>query len=265
MPSPHPPGTRERFAEVVRREPVDLATALVLLAAEAAPPDADDAERVPLVPTLAHLDALAADARDDVEVAVAQGRGAADGLRRALGERAGFGGGEQDYGDVRASLLPEVLGRRRGLPILLGVVWVEVARRLDVPAHCLATPGHVLVLVDGRLVDPFAGGHAVPDPGGRAAAYGRLEPLPLLLRVTANLRALSARLHDPRLGLWACELGLLLPHHPLSLRREHGLLLARAGRFAEGAAELESYAEVAIGEDAAAAAAEARTARARLN
>ena len=239
--------SRDDFADVVRREPVDLVTALVLLAAEAAPADEPPALRVPLVEVLARLDALAADARGDVAAAVARGEGAAEGLRRALGERAGFAGGEEDYGDVRASLLPAVLARRRGLPILLGVVWVEVARRLDLSAHCLATPGHVLVVVDGVLVDPFAGGRRVLDPGGRAVAAGP---------------------HDPRVGLWACELALLLPHHPLALRHEHGLLLVRAGRFAEGAAELEAYAAVAPGGadgDGAAAVAEARTARARLN
>ena len=71
-----------------------------------------------------------------------------------------------------------------------------------------------------------------------------------------------------RTRLWATELALLLPRHPLALRRERGELLVRLGSFEAGAAELESYA--AVVEDADAEEAErgrraARLARARLN
>jgi len=36
----------------------------------------------------------------------------------------------EDFEDLRSSLLPEVLRRQRGLPLLLSIVWVEVALRL---------------------------------------------------------------------------------------------------------------------------------------
>ena len=64
------------------------------------------------------------------------------------------------------------------------------------------------------------------------------------------------------------ELSLLLPRHPLGLRRERGELLVRTGDHLGGAAELEAWAEVVESADPEAAEAArrgARLARSRLN
>jgi hypothetical protein len=99
-----------------------------------------------------------------------------------------------------------------------------------------------------------------------------LTPQDLLLRLLTNIRVLTTRqeraLDAARTRLWAVELSLLLPRHPLALRRERGELLVRLGAHLEGAAELEAYA--ALVEDVDATAAEAcrrgaRQALARLN
>jgi hypothetical protein len=92
----------------------------------------------------------------------------------------------------------------------------------------------------------------------------------LLLRVLTNIRALTARrersLETVRTRLWATELSLLLPRHPLDLRRERGELLVRLGALVEGAVELEEFAAVVPDEAAAEQARRtARLARARLN
>ena len=247
--------TRRRFAEVVRAEPVDVGLAALLVAAEVEPTlDVDE--------HLAALDELAAAARPAVEEL-----GPARGLRQAL---ATFAGVEEDFEDLRSSLLPEVLRRRRGLPILLCVVWVEVAHRLGVAASYGTIPGRVVVVL-GDLEDE----HTVVDAYAGTFLDAPVEPLPadlLLLRLLTNVRALTARqprtLDAARTRLWAVELSLLLPAHPLELRREHGELLARLGRFVEAADELETYAAVVEDADEAAAAdcrREARLARARLN
>lgn len=239
--------SRARFAAALRSEPADVALACLLVGAEV-DPDLDPA------PWLAELDALAWE--------VPTGEPPHEALRTRLG---GFRGHEEDYADLRSSLLHEVLRRRRGLPILLSVVWVEVARRCGWQAACLGRPGHVLALVEGVVVDPFHGGvvrDAPPEPV--------LDPSALLLRVLANVRSLAERqgpsLEAVRTRLWATELSLLLPVHPLELRRERGELLVRAGAFLDGALELEGYAEVAASaERAEAALTTARLARARLN
>jgi hypothetical protein len=250
---------RDAFAAAVRAEPPDDVLALVLIAAEAGQSDArEPGEEAAGVRT--RLDELAAAARPHVVAA----RSAAEGLRRALGDEAGFGGTPADYDDLRASLLPDVLRRRRGLPVLLSVVWVQVAGRLGLAAHCVGAPGHVVAAVDGVLVDPFAGGALLGDRPD-LAAFPPLSGVPLLLRVLTNIRALAARRQDGRTELWATELSLLLPAHPAELRREHGALLVRAGRFLEGARQLEEFAAVAPPPHDEQARRQARMARARLN
>ena len=140
--------SRERFARVVRGQPVQLATACLLVGAEVEPDlDVDS--------SLAVLDALAAQVRPLVGGSLEH---AAEALRVVLGEQAGFAGFAEDYDDVRSSLLHEVLRRGRGLPILLSVVWVEVAQRAGVPAYAMGLPGHVVV----GIGDP-AGQHVVFD------------------------------------------------------------------------------------------------------
>ncbi|WP_026239620.1 transglutaminase family protein [Parafrankia discariae] len=346
--------SRRMFATVVRREPVDLALACHLIAAEAGP-ETNPAE------TTRALDALAADAaallaahraaprgrdaagaaagtgtdtgaasgaeataeaasgdpaadpgmteRSTADRGTAAGAGAADrgtaagaganagggtltgldlraaaeALRESLGRRAGFAGHESDYDDVRASLLPEVISRRRGLPILLSIVWIEVARRIGVPAYAVGLPGHVIVAVgaphENVLVDPYAGGEimTVHDAAARVRAAGApftraqlapMTPDDLLTRVLGNIRVLAARTDVPRTRLWAVELSLLLPRHPAALRRERGELRVRLGDFLGGAADLTNFADaVTTVEPAAAAAARhsAAAARARLN
>ncbi|HVM27409.1 MAG TPA: transglutaminase-like domain-containing protein [Mycobacteriales bacterium] len=272
---------RQRFGEVVRSEPVDLGLACLLVGAEVEPDlDVDDGLR--------RLDQLAAAARPEVPRRAGP-REAAEGLRRALGGEAGFAGSEDDYGDLRSSLLPEVLRRRRGLPLLLSVVWVEVAQRLGVAAYPIALPGHVVVGVgdpddEHAVVDPFAGGRVL-DRDDVDALVVRLtgappspehlrpvDPVDLLLRLLTNVRVLSARmppsLDAARTRLWATELSLLLPRHSLELRRERGELLVRLGDHLGGAAELEHFAEVVADDDPGSAETARRAAgaaRARLN
>ena len=271
--------SRDRFADVVRRPPVDLTLGCLLVGCEV-DPDLDVG--VPLDA----LDALARGARPHVPVAGTP-RETAQGLRVALGEHAGFGGSDGDYADVRSSLLHEVVRRRRGLPLTLSVLWSDVARRLGVAAAPVALPGHVVVAVgidEPVYVDPFSDGRLVEVESLAAqvrATTGRplqpqdlvpADPLELLLRLLTNVRAFAARqdraLDSVRTWLWAVELSLLLPRHPVALRRERGELLVRLGAHLPGAAELEAYAAVVAEADPAAAEQarrEARLARARLN
>src|SRR6185369_3636067 len=62
----------------------------------------------------------------------------------------------------------EVLDRKLGIPITLSVLYLEVARRLGLPAAGVGFPGHFLVRVDGGAVplilDPFGGGRALDRP-----------------------------------------------------------------------------------------------------
>jgi regulator of sirC expression with transglutaminase-like and TPR domain len=83
-------------------------------------------------------------------------------LNHFLFSELGFSGNTDDYYDPRNSFLNEVLERRLGIPITLGVVYIEIGRRIGLGLHGVSFPGHFLVkcaLRDGVVVlDPYSGG-----------------------------------------------------------------------------------------------------------
>src|SRR3546814_14208869 len=65
-------------------------------------------------------------------------------INRHLFEDLGYAGDHDQYYDPRNSYLNEVFERRRGNPISLAMVQMEVARRLGVPLDGVSFPGHFL-------------------------------------------------------------------------------------------------------------------------
>ncbi|WP_405841256.1 transglutaminase-like domain-containing protein [Streptomyces platensis] len=270
---------RQQFAEAARAERPDLALLCLLIGAEA-DPALDEAGRDAAQIELDRLAGL-------LPYAPAGGPGAwARNLAELLGTRCGFGGSPADYRRLESSLLHEVLRRRRGLPILLSVVWMEVARRAGAPVYGVALPGHFVVGFGDPagshvLADPFAGGRPLTGEDAELLVAGATgeplsaqmmtpaDPLEIVLRMLNNIRAWAqARPEHSAVQLWALELSLLLPSHPARLRHERAQLLVQRGEFLAGAAELEEYARVVEAVDAAAALAirrQAAAARAMLN
>lgn len=73
----------------------------------------------------------------------------------------GFGGNVNNYYDPDNSYLNAVLKTRRGIPISLAVLWLELAQGLGLSAHGVGFPGHFMLKVtlpNGQVViDPFSG------------------------------------------------------------------------------------------------------------
>ncbi|MGV9390715.1 transglutaminase-like domain-containing protein [Streptomyces olivaceus] len=280
---------RRRFAEEARSERPDLSALCLLVGAEGD----GSLDESGLGAAQVELDRLAG----ELPFRPGTPRAWAEALRDLLGERYGFHGVGADYRRLESSLLHAVLRRRRGLPILLSVVWMEVARRAGAPVYGVALPGHFVVgfgaepgLAGGSaggveervLVDPFDGGRLLSGDDAEALVAGAtgaaeltpsmLEPaapLDVVTRVLNNVRAWAAgRPEQSAVGLWAIELALLLPSHAARLRYERARLLVERGEFLAGAGELEAYAEVVGVVDQAGAErvrGEARVARAMLN
>jgi regulator of sirC expression with transglutaminase-like and TPR domain len=86
-----------------------------------------------------------------------------------------FGGNVNDYYDPDNSYLNAVLRTRRGIPITLAVLWLELALGLGLNARGVAFPGHFMVKVNlpkGQVViDPFSG-----QSLSREELAERLEP-----------------------------------------------------------------------------------------
>lgn len=82
-------------------------------------------------------------------------------LRRVISISEGIGGNVENYYAPENSLLDHVLDSRRGIPVSLAVIWIEVGKLTGIPTHGVGLPGHFLVSVGGRLVDPFHYGEAI--------------------------------------------------------------------------------------------------------
>lgn len=290
---------RERFRDAAQEEAPDLATLCLRVAIEAAvsrPPagqqaggtaqdtSADGHEAV-LERAQIELDRLAGLLPYERHRTPAQWARA---LEQLLGDRIGFRGDPADYRRLESSLLPSVLLRRRGLPILLSVVWIEVARRAGAPVYGVALPGHFVVgfgdpAGDHVLADPFGGGRLLSGSETELLVAGTTGtrrgvpqtmlqpagPLDIVLRILNNIRAwAAARPEKSDVQLWAFDLSLLLPHRPARLRYERAELLVERADFVGGAQEMEEYAEVIAEVEPGTAEAvrnAARTARSRLN
>ncbi|MGW3405939.1 transglutaminase family protein [Streptomyces zhihengii] len=268
---------RQRFADEARSPRPDLATLCLLLGTEADPGLDDDGIDAAQI----ELDRLAGTLPYGLSGPHMWARALGD----LLGGREGFHGTPVDYRRLESSLLHEVLRRRRGLPILLSVVWTEVARRAGGQVYGVALPGHFVVgfgepdaLV---LADPFHAGRLLSAEDTELLVTGATgsppspsmlrpaDPLAVVSRVLNNIRAWAApRPERSEVALWALDLLLLLPSHPARLRYERAQLLVQRGAFTEGAAEMDAYAEVVSAVEPTTAdlvRGRARAARAMLN
>ena len=186
-------------------------------------------------------------------------------LAHHLYETVGFRGNEADYYDPRNSLLPDVLERKLGIPITLAVVYCEVARRLGVPAHGVAFPGHFLVRIEREgmgnspepmaqalIVDPFFGGRVLeeeaivrllrralgPKETLRPEHLAAAPPRAILVRILTNLKAIHLTRGDHARAHLALDRILSLTPNAAGALRERGLLAARLGAVEAARADL---------------------------
>jgi regulator of sirC expression with transglutaminase-like and TPR domain len=179
-----------------------------------------------------------------------------DGLLRLLYVEEGFDGDRDDYYDPRNSYLHQVLDRRRGLPITLSVLTLEVGRRCGVPLAPVNLPGHFLLRdrVDRTVfVDPFHRGavidlagverlHAAVRPGAAFDAGMLDEPdaHEILRRVLTNLYGVFIQRGDAPSLQWVLELRSRLPGRPVTDLRELARVHAARGDYVQAVAVLES-------------------------
>ncbi len=134
-----PLSSRRRFVDLVSRGEgaLDLAEAALVIAQEEYP--LLDAE-----PYLKRLDALAARVRRACPDR-SRPEAAAAALNGVLFEEEGFVGNQENYYDPGNSFLNEVMDRKVGIPITLSLVYMEVARRAEMPVVGVGLPGHFIV------------------------------------------------------------------------------------------------------------------------
>lgn len=244
---------RQRFTREVRlaEGDLDLARVALLVAQEQYP-------QLPVDMYLARLDGLAEEVRgrlgqETAPLIVLQE------LTRTLYERHHFRGNTEAYYDPRNSFLNDVLDRRKGIPLTLGIVLLEVGWRVGLPLEGVAFPHHFLVRYRGAgldlLLDPFKGGEARFEDEAQDLldrVYGgmvRVQPSflrtasrrDMLIRLLNNLKSIYLNTGDHVKALGVVERILLLRPDAAPERRTLGVLLARMGRRAEAVEELRRY------------------------
>ncbi len=216
-----------------------------------------------------HYDALVDDWRARIAPRVDRSQspiGALQALNRFLYEEIGLTGNNDDYYDPRNSYLNDVFDRRLGIPISLGLVQMEIARRLDMDMEGIAFPGHFLVRmpVQGGLMvlDPYQGGRSLdvdelrqraqPHVGDSELGDQQLLKLldaashrAILTRMLRNLRTVYVERDDPERAL-RCADRLLTIDPTLAMEYRERARLYHALGYAKGVAEdLQRYLSLA--------------------
>ena len=195
-----------RFEELAASPDATLDLLALALAAAFRPVDAARA--------LATLDGLGEEVAGVLRGSAATHEAEALALSHVLGTLHRFAGDTEQYDRPENSMLDRVLERRRGLPILLSVVYVEVARRAGVPLAGVGLPGHYVVGHFGApeplLLDPFRGGVQI-TPDVPAALLRSWTPHETAMRMLNNLVPAFRRRGDLAGALRAAELRLTLP------------------------------------------------------
>lgn len=182
-----------------------------------------------------------------------------------------FAGNINDYYDPQNSYIHTVLRTRRGIPISLAVVWLELAHSIGLHAEGVNFPGHFLVRLqvsEGQvLIDPMngtsldgdalvdklyqAGINQQPDESREAFLGQYLEGCTkrdVLARMLGNLKEIykwqkhwerALQIQERLIVLYP---SLLWPNH-WYLYRERGLIYAHLHRNEEAIADLQLYLE----------------------
>lgn len=164
--------------------------------------------------------------------------------------RHGYRGDTDSYDDLANANLIQVIARRKGLPVALGIIWLHAARAAGWAAHGLDFPGHFLLAFEGKgpqaVVDVFGGGTPLdardlrslikrvegPDAELRPGVLQPMNARHVLLRLQNNIKLRRLQAGNLR-GAIACTRDMLsLAPDTAPLWREATILHQRAGEMA---------------------------------
>lgn len=205
---------------------------------------------------LAMLDVLARDAAPHLPASGDRER--AEALARYLHVEQRFDGNHERYDDPRNSYLNDVLERRKGLPILLSLVYCEVGARVGVPFQGVGLPGHFIVKIPEPVetfFDPFHGGKVLSveecsarvrevyagELSFRAEMLRPATPREILMRILRNLKDLFTAGDDLHRAWRTTDLMLCVDPSASDPLRDRGLLAIQLGDYRSGAGDLSRY------------------------
>ena len=176
----------------------------------------------------------------------------------------GFSGNANNFYAPENSYVNEVLQTRRGIPISIAVIWLELAQALGLQAEGISFPGHFLVKVtlpEGLVVlDPLTGDSLgldnlaerlapfrqhLGDSSDMEAPLGLyLQPSPprdILTRMLRNLKEIFNSQEDWQRLIKVQDRLLVLHPDALAEKRDRGLALIELGQIKAARDDLLQY------------------------
>ena len=175
-----------------------------------------------------------------------------------------FAGNINDYYDPSNSYLNKVLETRRGIPITLAVIWLELAAGLGLSAQGVSFPGHFMVKVmlpNGQVViDPLCGqsfsreelADRLEPFNRRSGLVGEFEvpmglylqaatPRDIIARILRNLKEIHRTQQDWSSLLPVLDRLIVLNPQAWSEYRDRGFTWIELGEPARAVLDLEKY------------------------
>ena len=241
------------FDEMVGRneEEIDLAAAALLIARKGYP-DLNVGRYVARLKDMAEaISYRLEDPKDPLGVVRA--------INGFLFDGEGFEGNETDYYDPRNSFLNDVLDRKKGIPITLSIIYMEMGRRIGFPIYGVGFPQHFLVKYqtpeEQIIIDPFNRGLILTQEDCanrlRLTSGGRLEfkehylagltNKQILRRVLTNLKAIYLSTSNYPKALSFIDMLLDLIPWDMDEIRDRGKVYYHLKEYHKALADLEIY------------------------
>ena len=172
----------------------------------------------------------------------------------------GFGGNLNDYYATGNSYIHALLESRRGIPISMAVVWLELAQGIGLNASGVSFPGHFLIKISlpmgQAVIDPFSGESFSGEKLSEMLEPYRLTedfevPMGLYLqaapardilaRMLRNLKEIFKSQKQWTHALEVQERLIILMPEAWTEYRDRGLAHAALGNHSQALADLEHY------------------------
>ena len=182
-------------------------------------------------------------------------------INSVLFEQEHFQGNSVDYYNPENSFLNDVLDKRKGIPITLSLVYMEVGKRIGLHIAGIGLPFHFVVRCqttrDYVFIDPFEKGQLLSEEDCRQRVYRMfkdkehfherwLEPVThrqLLVRMLANLKHIYLLKGDYERALSMCDRILLLAPKSVSEKRDRGIVHLHLKHYGRALTDLTTYIE----------------------
>jgi regulator of sirC expression with transglutaminase-like and TPR domain len=206
-----------------------------------------------------HQALLNAGAEDNAETRLAA-------LKHIVADKYDYDGDNETYDDLQNASLIRVIDRRKGMPIALGILYIQIGRSLGWPVYGLNVPGHFVCRMDydsTRLIfDPFNKCSVLSAPDLRKFVKQSLGPhaelsstyyepagnRTILLRLQNNIKLRRIESEDYEGALHVVEAMRAIDPQEYRLLLDAGVLYARTNRLQNAIESLEDYISKAPGD-----------------